>query len=73
MNCYNITLILRELAIKNTEVVFKGGSSLSKAHHVIDRFSEDVDITFTEHIGAARRKKLKYNIIGAISEKILCG
>jgi hypothetical protein len=27
-------------------VVFKGGTSLSKAHRVIDRFSEDVDLTF---------------------------
>lgn len=57
---YYITLILRELARRNAEIVFKGGTSLSKAHHIIDRFSEDVDITFTEHIGSARRKKLKY-------------
>jgi len=27
-------------------VVFKGGTSLSKAHRVIDRFSEDVDLTY---------------------------
>lgn len=27
-------------------LVFKGGTSLSKAYHVIDRFSEDVDLTF---------------------------
>jgi predicted nucleotidyltransferase component of viral defense system len=26
-------------------MAFKGGTSLSKAFHVIDRFSEDVDIT----------------------------
>lgn len=26
-------------------LVFKGGTSLSKAYHVIDRFSEDVDLT----------------------------
>lgn len=67
---YYITLILKELVGRTSKVVFKGGTSLSKAHHVIDRFSEDVDITFTEHIGAARRKKLKYNIIGTISEEI---
>ena len=67
---YYITLILRELAGRNDDIVFKGGTSLSKAHHIIDRFSEDVDITFTEHIGSARRKKLKYDIIGKISEEI---
>lgn len=38
--------------------MFKGGTSLSKAFHVIDRFSEDIDITFTEHLGESRRKKL---------------
>lgn len=27
-------------------LVFKCGTSLSKAYHVIDRFSEDVDLTF---------------------------
>ena len=27
-------------------LVFKGGTSLSKAYHVITRFSEDVDITY---------------------------
>lgn len=67
---YYITLILRELTIRNAEIVFKGGTSLSKAHHIINRFSEDVDITFTEHIGSAKRKKLKYDIIGKISEEI---
>ncbi|MBN9232144.1 nucleotidyl transferase AbiEii/AbiGii toxin family protein, partial [Mesorhizobium sp.] len=27
-------------------LVFKGGTSLSKAYHVIRRFSEDVDLTY---------------------------
>jgi hypothetical protein len=27
-------------------LVFKGGTSLSKAHHVIRRFSEDIDVTY---------------------------
>ncbi|MBL6612425.1 MAG: nucleotidyl transferase AbiEii/AbiGii toxin family protein [Alphaproteobacteria bacterium] len=27
-------------------MVFKGGTSLSKAYHAIDRFSEDIDITY---------------------------
>lgn len=29
-----------------TNLIFKGGTSLSKAYQVIDRFSEDVDLTF---------------------------
>lgn len=37
---------------------------------VINRFSEDIDISFSEHIGASRRKKLKYNIIAPIADKL---
>ena len=29
--------------------VFEGGTSLSKGFQVIDRFSEDIDITFKEN------------------------
>ena len=67
---YYVTLILQELSKADYPVVFKGGTSLSKAYGVIDRFSEDVDITFTEHLGEARRKKLKYKILKPISENI---
>lgn len=67
---YYVTMILHEFAKTSEKVVFKGGTSLSKAFQVIDRFSEDVDITFTEHIGSARRKKLKYQIIQPISIRL---
>ena len=67
---YYVTMILKELSNAEYPVVFKGGTSLSKAYKVIDRFSEDVDITFTEHLGEARRRKLKYNVLKPISEKL---
>ena len=67
---YYVVMLLQELAKIDYPVVFKGGTSLSKAYGVIDRFSEDIDITFTEHIGASRRKKLKYNVMKPISEKL---
>lgn len=35
---YYVTMILKELVQRNPNVVFKGGTSLSKAYHVIDRF-----------------------------------
>lgn len=69
---YYVTLILKKLSSIEYPVVFKGGTSLSKAFQVIDRFSEDIDITFTEHLGEARRKKLKYSIpqpLAAIKQK----
>lgn len=67
---YYVSLILAEIAKSSEQAVFKGGTSLSKAHHAINRFSEDIDIAFSEHIGAARRKKLKYNIIAPIATKL---
>lgn len=67
---YYVTMILKKLSETGYPVVFKGGTSLSKAFHVIDRFSEDIDITFTEHLGEARRKKLKYNILKPIAEEL---
>ena len=67
---YYVTLILKELAAASDKIVFKGGTSLSKARKAINRFSEDVDISFTEHIGASRLKKLKYNIIAPIAQKL---
>lgn len=67
---YYVTILLREFSKRSDKVVFKGGTSLSKAFRVIDRFSEDVDITFTEHIGSARRKKLKYQFMQPISEEL---
>ena len=67
---YYVTLILKKLSAIKYPVVFKGGTSLSKAFQVIDRFSEDIDITFTEHLGEARRKKLKYDILKPIADEL---
>ena len=67
---YYVTIILKHLAKRSPDAVFKGGTALSKCFHLIDRFSEDIDITFSEHIGAARRKKLKYNTLKPISDEL---
>ena len=50
--------------------VFKGGTSLSKCHHAIDRFSEDIDITFAEYVTLGQRHKLKHETIAGISETL---
>ena len=31
-------------------IIFKGGTSLSKAYHIIDRFSEDIDLIIDRHL-----------------------
>lgn len=67
---YYVTMILRLLSQKLSNVVFKGGTSLSKGFKAINRFSEDIDITFDEHIGEARRKKLKNEVLKGVSEEL---
>lgn len=47
---YWVTRILRAIARDETlhrQVIFKGGTSLSKGWHLIDRFSEDIDLLTT--------------------------
>lgn len=67
---YYVTLILRLLSERLEQCVFKGGTSLSKGFRVIDRFSEDIDITFKEHLGEARRKKLKNIVLKNLSDEL---
>lgn len=67
---YYVTMILRKLAEKAPKCVFKGGTSLSKCHHAINRFSEDIDISFSDTLTQGQRKKLKNNVIAEISEEL---
>lgn len=57
---YWVTEVLRGVAAASHEtgcsVVFKGGTSLSKAHHLIQRFSEDVDLVAVLPAGGAKAK-----------------
>lgn len=56
---YYVTMILRELSERQGFVVFKGGTSLSKCHKAIRRFSEDIDITIDSRLSQGQMKKLK--------------
>ncbi len=67
---YYVTLILRLLSERQPNCVFKGGTSLSKSFHIIDRFSEDVDISFSEHLGDGKRHSLKHKTIKPIADKL---
>lgn len=56
---YWVTYALKTLALSNISdaVVFKGGTSLSKAYNLISRFSEDIDIAvLTEGLSANQAK-----------------
>lgn len=54
---YYVTMLLRLLSEKMPYIVFKGGTSLSKCHKVIQRFSEDIDITIDTQISQGQRRK----------------
>jgi hypothetical protein len=50
--CYVLDLLFNGRDAREPRLLFKGGTSLSKAYGLISRFSEDIDITvFREDIG----------------------
>lgn len=70
---YYVSLFLKELSKleNNVDIVFKGGTSLSKCYDVIDRFSEDIDLTVkfpNKKAGEGLRKRLKENILTTIEK-----
>jgi len=60
--------LLTESKVSNN-IVFKGGTSLSKAHKLIHRFSEDIDLTaIADGLSDSKRKKLLKNAEIAASQ-----
>jgi hypothetical protein len=52
--CWTLNALYHERPADGPRLLFKGGTSLSKAHGLIHRFSEDIDITvFREDLGEA--------------------
>lgn len=66
--------ILKELVSRNKSFVFKGGTSLSVCQQIIDRFSEDIDISYEfEQITVGQRRNIKqtfFDSIEAVSLKV---
>lgn len=66
---YFVTLVLGKINEYAPGLLFKGGTSLSKCHKIINRFSEDIDLTLDEeHFTQGQRKKLKYIIVDVCKE-----
>ena len=50
--CWTLNTLYNRLPDKGPRLLFKGGTSLSKAYGLIDRFSEDIDVTvFRDDLG----------------------
>ena len=65
---YYVTIVLKEISKRNSDIVFKGGTSLSKCYKIIDRFSEDIDLSIIGDTkpGESKRRNLKAHIVDAI-------
>lgn len=51
------SMILFEISKSELPFVFKGGTSLSKAYGLIDRFSEDIDLSMNRKPTESEKKK----------------
>ena len=62
---YWLFLLLKEI-FKNDKrgYVFKGGTSLSKCHHIINRFSEDIDISYSTSFSSINSGEIKRKFKG---------
>lgn len=62
---YYVTVFLKAIAQKEPDIVFKGGTSLSKCYHIINRFSEDIDLNIETDSKPTQgqRECLKKNIV----------
>ena len=68
---YYVTIALKSLSEKLGDMVFKGGTSLTKCYQLLDRFSEDIDISYTAESGIpgeARERQLKNAIVATMEE-----
>ena len=60
---YYVTITLKSLSEKLEDMVFKGGTSLSKAYGLINRFSEDIDLSMNRKLMQSERKASKECIV----------
>ena len=65
---YFVTLMLKKVVAKQPDIVFKGGTSLSKCYQVINRFSEDIDITTDIPLTQGQKQKLKSVILSIVDD-----
>ena len=72
---YFVTLFLKESIKRIPGLVFKGGTSLSKCYNLIDRFSEDVDLTLDDtHFTQSKRReavKILVNVCEELKLKLI--
>jgi Uncharacterized conserved protein len=70
---YYVTYLLKELVAQEPDIIFKGGTSLSKCYKLINRFSEDIDLTYDNNkhkMSEAKRRNFSHYVVEKIEN---CG
>ena len=62
------SMILSGISQSDLPFVFKGGTSLSKAYGLIDRFSEDIDLSMNRKPTEGEKKQTKNSILSLAEE-----
>ena len=65
---YYVSLILNEISKRCSNIVFKGGTSLSKCYGLINRFSEDIDISCEKELSQSEIKNINHTIVNIVDE-----
>ena len=66
---YYVTMFLEALSKRVTNLIFKGGTSLSKCHKIINRFSEDIDLTLdAKSQTQGQKRNLNHEVIEVCHE-----
>ena len=66
---YYVFMLLKLIYCKNDEVMFKGGTSLSKAWGILNRFSEDIDMNLRPEIPSTDSHRM--NLCNSVYNSIL--
>ena len=66
---YYVTIVLKRLQKNIPGILFKGGTCLSKCFKIINRFSEDIDLTLdTTHFTQSNKRKANKMVVAVCDE-----
>ncbi len=66
---YYVTILLNKLKNHIPGILFKGGTSLAKCFKVIERFSEDIDLTLDEtHFNQSNKRRANKAVLSVCDE-----
>jgi predicted nucleotidyltransferase component of viral defense system len=67
---YIISIVLEEITKIDDSIIFKGGTSLSKMRGLLNRFSEDIDLSYCEKLTDGVHRKRNKNLFEKLKESL---